>query len=483
MKNLRYVLICLLVLLTGGTVAAETTISFIPAETQPTATQTEVSKDGITLTVSAGTMNRDDNYRTNKNQTLTITSTIGKITKVTFTSPVADPDENYGAGYSEWNTGSFTAEGAEGTWTGEADKVVLTAGNHQVRAIVYNVTVDGEGGTPENPSQEKVLYTENFTTSQGKFTIEDKVMPEGLTFVWSQDSRYGMKASAYVSGTDLAAESWLVSPVIDLTKASATSISFSHALNFFADVERAKTEATVWVKVNGSEWTLLEGVTYPETLSWTFIDSQIETPLCDGKKVQFAFKYLSTEEKAGTWEVKSFTLKGQGEATVEGDQKPEEEVKTITTAEALALIAELADGKISAENYIVTGIVVSIDEISTSYGNATFNMADNADDGEDKQIKVFRAKGLTNEKIEDENIIKVGDQLTVFGRLQRYVRDGVMTPEMTSCYINTINGSPSGIEDISTLSSSTPLYNLRGQRVDENYRGIVLKNGKKVFVK
>jgi len=482
-KHLRYVMVCFC-LLFAGSMAAESVIKFVPAETKESATETSVSKGGVTLTVSGGMMNRDDNYRTYKSQTLTVSSTVGKITKIAFASTVDDPSVNYGAGYSECNTGSFTAEGANGLWTGEANEVVLTAGNHQVRATYYEVTIDGEASDddPVDPVVEaKELYKEDFTAGQGKFTIEDKMVSEGLSYVWTQDSRYGMKASAYVGGSDLAAESWLLSPEIDLKKATGTSITFSHALNFFLDIERAKSEATVWVKVNGGDWAQLEGVTYPGELSWTFIDCTIDTKAYDGKKVQFGFKYVSTEEKAGTWEIKNFVVKGQGEASVAGDDQPEE-VKSINTAEALALIAELADGKTTQENYYVSGVVVGIEEINLEYGNATFNIADDANDGAEKQLTVYRAYGLDNAKIEDESYVNIGDVVVVFGKLQRYVKNGVIIPEVSKGYIYAIKNK-TGIDGVKSISSPTPAYNLKGQKVDANYRGIVVKDGKKFLVR
>ncbi len=471
-------------LLFAGSMAAESVIKFVPAETAASATQTSVSNGGVTLTVSGGMLNREDNYRTYKDQTLTVSSTVGKITKIAFASTVEDPSSNYGAAYSEWSSGSFTAEGANGVWTGEASEVVLTAGNHQVRATYYEVTIDGEAGgdDPVDPVVvAKELYKEDFTAGQGKFTIEDKTLSEGLSYVWSQDSRYGMKASAYVGGSNLAAESWLLSPEIDLSKATETSITFSHALNYFLDIERAKSEATVWVKVNGGDWSQLDGVTYPSELSWSFLDCTIDTKAYDGKKVQFGFKYVSTEEKAGTWEIKTFVVKGQGEASVAGDDKPEE-VKNITTTEALALIAELADGKTTSENYYVSGVVVSIDEINLGYGNATFNIADDANAGAEKQLKVYRAYGLDNAKIEDENYLKTGDIVVVFGKLQRYEKDGVITPEVSKGYVYAIKNN-TGIDGVKVLSSPTPFYNLRGQQVDASYRGIVVKDGRKYLMK
>ena len=112
------------------------------------------------------------------------------------------------------------------------------------------------------------------------------------------------------------------------------------------------------------------------------------------------------------------------------------EVKEIGVAEALSIINALENGKTTTEEYLVRGKVVSISEISTQYGNATFVIADNMTDDATKQVTVFRAKGFNNEKITDENIIKVGDVVVVRGKLQKYVKNDVVTPEVSSCYIS-----------------------------------------------
>ncbi|MBR0490202.1 MAG: hypothetical protein IJJ68_08385 [Prevotella sp.] len=48
--------------------------------------------------------------------------------------------------------------------------------------------------------------------------------------------------------------------------------------------------------------------------------------------------------------------------------------------------------------------------------------------------------------------------------------------------------TPSEIQSLdnmtpSSIDPNTPIYNLAGQRVDKNYKGIVIKNGKKIFIK
>ena len=103
-----------------------------------------VSKDGLTLNVSKGIIgvyNNENHYRVYKNETLTITSTIGNIVSVEFTC-TANDDEKYGPGCFIVNGGSYTYSGAVGTWNGSATEIVFTATSNQVRATEIVVTVE-----------------------------------------------------------------------------------------------------------------------------------------------------------------------------------------------------------------------------------------------------------------------------------------------------------------------------------------------------
>ena len=95
-----------------------------------------VSKDGVTLEVTKGiigTYNNENHYRIYKNETLTITSTVGTIVGVEFTC-TANDDTKYGPGCLTWSTGDYTYSGAVGTWTGSATSVEFVASTNQVRA-------------------------------------------------------------------------------------------------------------------------------------------------------------------------------------------------------------------------------------------------------------------------------------------------------------------------------------------------------------
>ncbi len=150
-----------------------------------------------------------------------------------------------------------------------------------------------------------------------------------------------------------------------------------------------------------------------------------------------------------------------------------------TTAKALELIA--AGEGLDASVY-VKGKISSIKEVSTSYGNATFNISDDGQAA--NELVVFRAKSLNNAKFTSEDEIKVGDDVIVYGTLVNYeAKDGTKTPEMSSGYIYSLNGT-TAISNVAAekLDVNAPIYNLAGQRVNGNAKGILIQNGKK-FVK
>ena len=238
--------------------------------------------------------------------------------------------------------------------------------------------------------------------------------------------------------------------------------------------------ATFFISRDGSNDYTFQAysVYYLENKPWVEGNTQIKV----GDEVIICGKLTNYNGTPETASKKAYIYSLNGVTKNEMGEKPEPQPEEIDVFDALNFIAALEDGKTTSEEYLVKGIVTSIDEISTSYGNATFNLADNAADDASKQVTVFRAKGYNNEKITDENIIKVGDVVVVKGKLQKYVKNGVTKPEVSSCYIYSINGI-TGIESLVSADEQQPavVYNLRGQRVDAAYKGIVIKNGRKIL--
>ena len=121
-----------------------------------------ITKDGVTVTVSSGilgTYNNEMHYRIYKNQTLTVTSTVGNVTSVEFTC-TANDDAKYGPGCFTWSTGDYSYSGAVGTWTGDASEIVFTASSNQVRATQVVVTVSGGSENPGGETPETVTVSD-----------------------------------------------------------------------------------------------------------------------------------------------------------------------------------------------------------------------------------------------------------------------------------------------------------------------------------
>ncbi|MBQ2496587.1 MAG: chitobiase/beta-hexosaminidase C-terminal domain-containing protein, partial [Prevotella sp.] len=186
---------------------------------------------------------------------------------------------------------------------------------------------NGGGEVPPiiDPSEVKVPYSIDFTKGQEPFTINDVLLPEGLSFIWANSSSYGMKASGYYQKA-YATESWLISPVFDMTSTTAPVLKFSHTGRYFTNMEE---EATLWAKVEGGEWEQLSIPTWFTNNDWNFVDAQVDLSKYVGKKITLGFKYTSKEAGAATWEIKTLSIDEvkEPELVIQGEQ----EFETSTT--------------------------------------------------------------------------------------------------------------------------------------------------------
>lgn len=220
---------------------------------------------------------------------------------------VTNPAEGYEIAYESSDTEVATVA-ADGTVTAVAEgsatiTVTISADGFEDLVLTTEVTVSAEV-----TEAKELPYSELFTTGIGDFVTDGATIGETTMAVWTEAGNYGMKATGYTSNTDYDAESWLTSPYIDLSGATAPVFSFDHATNFFSTIDKAKEEATVWVKVKGGDWAQVD-ITYPTSLGWTFVSSgEIDLSEYIGELIQIGFKYTSTSTKAGTWEVKNFLV-------------------------------------------------------------------------------------------------------------------------------------------------------------------------------
>ena len=182
--------------------------------------------------------------------------------------------------------------------------------------LLSTTNTSGDGGETVDILGDVTFYEETFASSLGEFTTDNVQLPTGSTRVWAYSDKYKCaSASGYVSGSTLASEGWLISPVINLKKATEAYLTFDHnCLKFNVD---AATQCAVMVKADNEQvWTQLE---IPEWPTGSFVTiANINLSSYVGRKVQVAYKYTSTTASAGTWEVKNFKLTGFGEKGFNG---------------------------------------------------------------------------------------------------------------------------------------------------------------------
>lgn len=178
---------------------------------------------------------------------------------------------------------------------------------------------------------------------------------------------------------------------------------------------------------------------------------------------------------AGNTQMNSLTVYVDGEGPIDITNTPE---TAYTVAEANNLISEGVG--LDAKVY-VKGTVTDIKEISTQFGNATYYINDT--ESTEGQLMVYRGYYLGGEKFTTGDELKVGDKVVVYGQLVNY--NGTYEIN-TGNQLYSVNGITTGIDNAVTTPAAdadAPVYNLAGQRVSKDTKGILIQNGKKFINK
>lgn len=302
-------------------------------------TEGEFNLGNGTLTATAGTNQKDVAMNVNAEGT-TATAIILPTAASTDQTAVTLKFNLAGKSYTYTLTdASIFEEGKNVTFNANLSinngKPVVTVGTATIEDWTekpggdINVDFDGE----VQPGKETVVLDAPFATGLDGFTIENKILPSELSWIWQHDSKYQyVKASAFKSQS-YASESWLISPEIDLTTATTATLTFEHAINK-GNVDNVKKDHIVNIsKDNGSTWTPLTNLTYPEGTSWNFISAgNIDLSNYVGSKIKIAFQYKSSDSSSATWEIKNVKViaNGEGGGTVTPEPDPEPGTETGT---------------------------------------------------------------------------------------------------------------------------------------------------------
>lgn len=230
-----------------------------------------------------------------------------------FTSPVATADSDATISYASDNTEVAEVDATTGVVTikgigvATISAAVEATDTYKAGTASYTLTV----------TDPNILFSWEMGPD-GVFTYEKVATSEWN--VWSYDSSYGLKGSAFDSTNKVtyACDEVAVSPVIELPATGGITLDFMNAFNNYKinktmiDVAdfRGKYAFLVVREEGATEWTRIGEPTAPKSFSWTFYANEpVNLAAYKGKKVQFGFEYVSTAECAGTWEVKNIVVK------------------------------------------------------------------------------------------------------------------------------------------------------------------------------
>lgn len=149
-----------------------------------------------------------------------------------------------------------------------------------------------------------------------------------LTYVWKLDGTYGLRASAYKSSTYYPTDAWAISPTLNLKKAKQPLLTFEEAQKYAGTpledylqvlvttdyTGRGALQTAHWTDVtthlvgatkdDGSQWTR------PDGSDWTYATMTLDlSDYAGNPDVRVAFRYISTDAVAATWEVKNVVCK------------------------------------------------------------------------------------------------------------------------------------------------------------------------------
>lgn len=303
-----------------------------------------------------------------------------KTMTITYEGGVADTRENAGLAFSEEDVTVYMGEEFTAPTLTKATTAVVTYSSDKeevatVDATTGAVTIVGEGTARITAKAEAnddfragsasyLLHVKPAKVEGALFTSE---MGEGFSFenpadaeVWKLDTKYGLKGSAYINNTQVAAVAIAyTTEAIDLTGYTKATLTFQQAMNKYMngeesiDVDAIVDYAKILVREEGAtEWTEIGEPTAPEAFSWTYYDNEpVDLSAYCGKKIQFGFKYISTSTVAGTWEIKNINVVAEGQ----------DAISEINASAANSAIYDLQGRRVVAPArglYIVNGKVV-----------------------------------------------------------------------------------------------------------------------------
>lgn len=429
MKKLtRFLTVALAGLAACATSFAQSTATFSPSTVKGSATAGEqtISVDAVTIKCSNGVFN-DTEYRLYKSSTTEVSVSTGKIEKIEF-SCTASGDAKYGPGSVTANTGDYTYEGKVGTWTGSAGSVTFTAAASQMRATAITVTYSTTGKLSAGLafSEKSIAIEQNITAfvapAFSKSTTAD------VRFASSDEAVATVSADGEISLTGGVGTAVITAKSEENDKYAAGEATCSISVT----AERARETCVIATEIKSGAKYIISAHDGDEVL--------FATALPETK----SYGYLSVEAAIGD---------GDTVRTVKGNEF------TITGHDGHYVITDSYGRKIwRSEKY--TSFQAGGDNVDGK--GETWDITISADGSADIVNVDYQASILFSAKYSS------------FG-----------------CYTDTESGSAPYIYEVKSSTPTAispigankptadePAYNILGQRVNDRFRGIVIRGGR-----
>lgn len=274
---------------------------------------------------------------------------------------------------------------------GTLENYFKQAGVKAPTAAVLNGKEIGDGGepTPGNVTiTENQPYSASFASDLAGFTVENKVS-EGLTGdVWYYSSKYtAATSSSYNGTTNVPAEGWFLSPVLDMTAISKATLTFEHS-----SYKEGKPEELM-LKIrqeNATDWTDLVISNYSNGRD-NHVTTTVDLTDFASKKAQIAFVYKN--EAGGsdnTWYIYNLKVAaGEG-----GGETPDDDPFGLDTSNPKSTFsADFEEITAINQNYSLEGWINKSIQASNVWQTGIYNNID-------KYIKATPYNVAANETME-----------------------------------------------------------------------------------
>lgn len=456
-KILRFTFVAAMALVSSLSFA-QTTVTFTAGTDKAQAIgAATLEKNGVSIAIgkNGGDLSRTDNYRIYQDQNLTISSTAGNITKISFTCSI-EKDKG-GANNLTTSTGTYTpsSDNKTGVWEGNSSSVVFKATPKQFRATKIEVTYAASGNFLAAPT---ISGTTDFTES-ATVTI---TAAEGATIYYTTNSQDPDERE----GTEYTAPFTISETTTVKAIAYKGDLESSIATQEFTKKEiKAASDIAAFNNLADKDETVLTLNDAKVLYSWTSLNGNNSTYIRDASGALCLYN-AGLDLKAG--QILNGTVnitRSSYNGTIQGAKNDKTSKTTFTATDGEAPIANTIKPADAASH---VSDLVQFTNVNIVNNSNRFYIVDG-----DNKVQVyngFHISGYT---------VAAAENVDVKGILVKYQT----TYEVYPIEVPVATGITEIKADKAVLDANAPMYNLAGQRVDKSFKGVVIQKGKKFLNK